>query len=375
MLKIAMITTCYQPVINGVVRMIELYREQLTALGHRVTIFTFGGPSDQDGEHTVRIPAVPLGKTGYYFRRRFPNHIIELLNQFDMVHCHHLFMGPELLADKLKPPIVYTNHTRYDLYTEVYLPLPKIIRKPVAKRLIRHLWSRNTAGCAAVIAPSQHVANVMRSFGVVVPIEVIHNGVQLANFTAAKPIGSLRPNRSLTGVYVGRLAAEKNILPLLDRLVEVCQQNETVRFRLVGHGPLHDACQRIIAKHQLDQQIILEGWVSKESIPSILASADFQVTMSVSEVHPLGIIEGMAAGLSTVAQFVYAMSECVGEAGLLAQNRTDWISGVHKLIDSAELRQTLGAKAKEQARKYAIEQTVLETIELYKKLMANRTME
>lgn len=366
MLNIAMVTTCYHPVINGVVRMIELYREHLTQIGHRVTVFTFGPPSPQDGRHTVRIPAVPLGKTGYYARFRFPKPIIEQLNRMDVVHCHHLFMGPELLAGRIKPPLIYTNHTRYDLYTAVYLPLPGVVSRPVANRLIGRLWPRNTAGCAGVIAPSNHIAAVMRSFGVTAPISVIHNGIELSTF--APTVTNNRPDETLTGVYVGRLAAEKNVRPLLAGLINVCHRNRNVRFRLIGHGSLYRDCQRKIAAAQLEKRIILEGWVPKAAIPSLLAEADFQVTMSVSEVHPLGIIEGMAAGLPTVALYDVAMSECVGSAGLLAHTAADWVKQVQALIDSADLRQTLGENAGRQAATYGIERTVAETVELYHKL-------
>ncbi|MFT5196938.1 MAG: 1,2-diacylglycerol 3-alpha-glucosyltransferase [Cellvibrionaceae bacterium] len=371
MLKIAMVTSCYHPVINGVVRMIELYREHLTALGHSVTVFTFGRPSPQDGTYTVRIPAVPLGRSGYYFTPRFPNKIMAQLNQMDIVHCHHLFMGPERLANKINVPIVYTNHTRYDLYTEAYLPLPSLImrknlRKKVAQRLINHLWPSNTAGCSAVIAPSENVAGVMRSFGVTAPIHVIHNGIVLADF---QKIQSHRTARPVTGVYVGRLAAEKNVPLLLDSLIEICLQNNQLRFRLIGHGPLHNACQQKITKYNLSHQIFLEGWVPKEEIPQFLAQSDFQITMSISEVHPLGIIEGMAAGLPAVVLANDAMAECVGGGALMAGSPAAWIEAVEQLAGSADLRHSLGSRAKQQAAKYDIGQTVSQTLTLYRALL------
>ena len=48
-MRIGMVTAVYKPVINGVTRMISLYKERLEDLGHEVTIFTLGDP-DPGGE-------------------------------------------------------------------------------------------------------------------------------------------------------------------------------------------------------------------------------------------------------------------------------------------------------------------------------------
>ncbi|MFK7805613.1 MAG: glycosyltransferase, partial [Anaerolineae bacterium] len=116
-------------------------------------------------------------------------------------------------------------------------------------------------------------------------------------------------------------------------------------------------------------QIILEGWIPKEDVPAILAQADFQITMSVSEVHPLAIIEGMAAALPAVVLADPAMAECVGNGALLAKTPAEWIEAVDKLSNSAELRRSLGVKAQQQAQKYDIKQTIERTIELYQSLI------
>ena len=61
-MHIGMVTACYKPVINGVTRMVALYKHHLEALGHEVTIFTLGEPDPAGDEPgVVRSPAVSLG--------------------------------------------------------------------------------------------------------------------------------------------------------------------------------------------------------------------------------------------------------------------------------------------------------------------------
>ncbi|MEM9774203.1 MAG: glycosyltransferase [Chloroflexota bacterium] len=367
MLKIGMVTSCYHPVVNGVVRMIELYREQLEQLGHKVTVFSFGPSSPQDDNQIVRLGGIPLGKTGYHWRPYFPASAIQQLNQVDVIHCHHLFLGPEMLPSRVQPPIVYTNHTRYNLYAENYLPIPiPTVRKWVAEQSIRRIWAKNTAGCTAVIAPSEHVADVMQEYGVIAPIEVIHNGINLSSF---KPIHQTSNRSQKMGVFVGRLSPEKEISNLIDGMIGACQQSANVQFKLVGNGPLRAHSQRQIDTAGMTKRIELYGWAAQEEIPNILAKADFQVTMSISEVHPLAIIEGMAAGLPGVVLAEGAMAECVGDSAIKADGRDAWISGVLELADSADLRASLRAKAIVQASNYNIDQTVKKTVALYQKII------
>ncbi len=71
-MRIGMVTACYKPVVNGVTRMVSLYKERLEALGHEVTVFTLGEPDPAGDEPgVIRSTAVPLGESGYYLSIRY----------------------------------------------------------------------------------------------------------------------------------------------------------------------------------------------------------------------------------------------------------------------------------------------------------------
>ena len=118
-MRIGMVSATYDPsVINGAVRMVTLYKQHLEALGHEVTIFTLGDEQEGDREaRIVRSPGFRLGDYGYFVGLRYSREAQMLLTEMDVVHCHHLLMSVEMAHRYARCPIVYTNHTRYDLYT------------------------------------------------------------------------------------------------------------------------------------------------------------------------------------------------------------------------------------------------------------------
>jgi 1,2-diacylglycerol 3-alpha-glucosyltransferase len=185
-MRIGMVTACYKPVINGVTQMISLYKQHLDDAGHEVTVFTLGEPDPAGDEPgVVRSPAVSLGDTGYYWSMRYTRAAQELMQQMDIIHCHHLYMSVEMAHRYGRCPIVYTNHTRYDLYMGTYIP----ISQPAADAVMRQIWPDLTDLADVVVVPSDSVRQVMLDFGVTRPMMVIENGVDLRPFhTPAHPL-------------------------------------------------------------------------------------------------------------------------------------------------------------------------------------------
>ena len=371
-MRIGMVTACYKPVINGVTRMVSLYKEHLTALGHEVTVFTLGD-ADPAGDEpgVVRSPGVPLGDTGYYLGFRYRQEAQARLRQMDILHCHHLMMSIELAYRYGQCPIVYTNHTRYDLYTGAYTPLPQA----AADAIMRQIWPELTDMCDVVIAPSASMQRVMETFGVRCPIEVIENGVDLELFRQpAHPLARAElglPQTGVVFVYVGRLAEEKNVAALLRQFALVWEWSPTASLLLIGDGPQKADLQQQAGQLGIDAAVHFVGAVPYAAIPNYLAAADVFVTASVSEVHPLTVIEAMAAGLPVVAVAAPGIVETVesGSSGWLTQRPEGGlaVAMVGMLHDDAR-RQQMGAQAQAASQRFDIRRTVQRTLELYEEM-------
>src|SRR5512147_444085 len=177
-MRIGMLADVYKPHISGITHYISLNKRYLEKLGHQVYIFTFGDEDYADDEsNVIRSPGLPILDTGYYINLQHSPRARKLLRTMDIVHVHHPFLSGSLALRYCKPraiPIVFTNHTRYDLYAQAYLPgLPDIIGETSLKAYMPSFCR----ACDLVISPSPGMREVMQRFGVDVPITVVPNGV------------------------------------------------------------------------------------------------------------------------------------------------------------------------------------------------------
>jgi glycosyltransferase involved in cell wall biosynthesis len=375
-MKIGLVTACYKPVINGVTHMVSLMKDYLEEAGHEVTVFTLGEP-DPAGEEpgVVRSPGIPVGDTGYYFGFRYSSHAQELLREMDIIHCHHLFMSVEMAHRYGRCPIVYTNHTRYDLYTGAYTALPQ----PAADAVMRQVWPDFTDYCDVVVTPSDSVRQVMLDFGVRRPIRVIENGIELDRFHRTEQAAARR-QLQIAGektrlIYVGRLSSEKNLEMLLAQFAIVQNIVPEIELILVGKGPAEKHLQKQARELDIADCVRFAGVVPYAEVPQWLAAADMFVTASLSEVHPLTVIEAMAAGLPIVAPASPGITDTVksGEMGLLSDYPDGGLAaGMAALILNPELRRQMGCAARDGSRLYDIRRTIEKTMTLYERLRQER---
>jgi glycosyltransferase involved in cell wall biosynthesis len=272
-------------------------------------------------------------------------------------------------------PIVYTNHTRYDLYTGAYMPLPQ----PTADAIMRQVWPEFTDYCDVVITPSKSVRQVMLDFGVRRPIRVIANGVDLAPLHNPPQL-SLKeqlaiPPEATVAIYVGRLSAEKNLETLLAQFAAAEEIAPTLHLIIVGGGPLADSLPKYARELGVGKKVHFVGGVDYEMVINYLAAADFFVTASVTEVHPLTIIEAMAMALPVVAFASPGIVDSVepNVSGFLSQHEQGGLAaGMVALAADADRRRKMGQAAKQSSKRFDIRTTIKQTLDLYEELRQTR---
>lgn len=375
-MRIGMVSATYDPtVLNGVLRMVSLYKQHLEARGHEVLIFTLGEAAEGDADHgIIRSPGLRLGDYGYYISMGYTRQAQQLLAQMDIVHSHHLFMSVEMAHRYAHCPVVYTNHTRYDLYTGAYTPLPQ----GAADAIMRQVWPDFTDLADTVIAPAESVRHVMIDFGVRSPIVVIPNGIELERF--ARPSAPYHkidlgwPPDALALAYVGRLAEEKNIAGLLRQFAAARARNPRLRLSIIGQGPQEADLHQLATALDLDESVRFTGAVPFDDVPNVLAAADAFVTASTSEVHPLTIIEAMAAGKPVAAVTSPGVSEIIvdGVTGCLAESEDGLCEAILGVTGDPIRLIQMGATAAESSHRFDIRYTIDLTLRLYERLLADR---
>ncbi len=96
-------------------------------------------------------------------------------------------------------------------------------------------------------------------------------------------------------LYVGRLAPEKNLEPLLDAFALLRADRPEVRLALVGDGPARAALESRAA-----EGVAFCGYLAGEELAAAYASADLFVFPSRTDTFGNAVLEAMASGLPVV---------------------------------------------------------------------------
>ena len=379
-MRIGMMADTYKPHISGITNHIELSQVYMEQAGHNVFIFTFGdlkGKAEADDSRVIRSPGLPLLDSNYYLSLRYSRSAKKALQAMDIVHVHHPFLSGRLAlyyCRQANIPIVFTNHTRYDLYAQAYIPL---MPEEISQGLLQAYLPSFCEAVDLVVSPSAGMKRILRELGVESPIEVIPNGVDLRRFNGARSMSRSKlgyRKDHLLLVYSGRLAVEKNLPLLLQCFAGVAQVLPHVHLLLLGAGlaQYEEELQARVAELGLTDRVRFTGLIDQEQLPGYLGMCDIFVTASVSEVHPLSIIEAMAAGLPILGIDSVGISDTVqdGKTGLLAtRDPASFTARMTQLCLDADMRKRMGQAAQQASSAYAIERTTRVMLRQYEKLL------
>jgi 1,2-diacylglycerol 3-alpha-glucosyltransferase len=115
------------------------------------------------------------------------------------------------------------------------------------------------------------------------------------------------------------------------------------------------------------------GPVAYDQMPRYMAMADAFVTASVTEVHPLTVIEAMAAGLAVVGINSPGIGDIVkdGVTGFLVpkEDIAMYTAMMIRMAVDTSSRQRMSQQARSEAQNYAIERTCKMMLERYERVV------
>ncbi|MDX1969709.1 MAG: glycosyltransferase [Planctomycetaceae bacterium] len=137
----------------------------------------------------------------------------------------------------------------------------------------------------------------------------IWNGIDLSDFEYHGPVAAP------IAISVARLSPEKDFPTLLRAVARAAATIPELRLKIVGDGPERGALERLSADLGLAARVAFLG--ERTDVPSLLKSAGFFVTASLTEGISLTLLEAMAVGLPVVATDAGGNGEIVvdGETG------------------------------------------------------------
>lgn len=132
---------------------------------------------------------------------------------------------------------------------------------------------------------------------------IVPMGIDLQTFQKAKPSSSLTKKYQLaefTILFVGRLMETKGVIYLLEAVQLLKKSGRNFTAIIVGSGPLETELKTFVSTHDLQKEIIFEGWVTPSKLPSYYATASVFVGPSLYEAQGLVFVEALASGTPVI---------------------------------------------------------------------------
>ncbi len=310
-LDIAFVTETFPPEVNGVAMTIGRLVHGMRERGHRVSVVRpRQGEADTGNEHEVPLPGLPLpGYPGLRFGLPAGRRLRKLWGQRRPDLVHVVTEGPlgwsaVNVARRLGIPVTSGFHTNFDRYS-VHYGLGWM--RPALAAYLRSLHRRTQA----TMVPTEALAADLAGEGIA-GVRVVGRGVDTRLFDPQRRSAELRASwlgeASSVGpvcLYVGRLAAEKN-LALVEKAFSAIQVwHPQARMMWVGDGPSRKALQEKHPDH------LFAGMRLGEELAAHYASADLFLFPSLTETYGNVVAEAMASGLPVIAYRSAAAAELI----------------------------------------------------------------
>ncbi|MFP5467782.1 MAG: glycosyltransferase family 4 protein [Gammaproteobacteria bacterium] len=303
-LRLAVVTETYPPEVNGVAVTVSRLIEGLLQCGHEIDLVrprqSAAGGRDVavDGLHEILmrgmpIPRYPQLRMGLPAKAALVSHWLK--RRPDIVHVATegpLGWSAVQAARKLRLPVSADFRTNFHAYSRHY-GLGWLNRTILT--YLRKFHNR----ADLTLVPTEALRQELALMGFE-RLGVVGRGVDTQRFDPAlrSPLVRARWGAAIDDpvvLYVGRLAAEKNLEMLIRAFQAMQQRRKNLRLVVIGDGPMADD----LATHCPDA--LLLGVQGGQTLAKSYASADIFLFPSRTETYGNVTAEAMASGLAVVA--------------------------------------------------------------------------
>ncbi len=320
-MRIALVSDTYLPQVNGVTTVVHRIAQTVRAAGHAVALvaprYPHGSVGDGGGQDDLRVPSLPFPPyPSIRLSSPFQRHVAHFLDRVapDLIHAATegpLGVSARRYALAHDIPLVTSFHTDFPRYARDY---GVGLLAPLVWRWLVHF---------------HRPARLIHTPGVAVRDELVRRGLRnTVVWGRGVDTRHFRPDRRTVGwrrwlagaddavivLHVGRLAPEKNLRVLVDAWNRARRcLGPRATFVIAGEGPESSA----VATHAPFARQV--GFLDRDSLAGLYASADLCVLPSRTETCGLVALEAMASGLPVIAANAGGLAESVGhdENGLL----------------------------------------------------------
>ena len=407
-MKIAIITSGFLPVIDGVTITGYSRVQQLSKKGHQVILFCpdysklahiYPDWQQYTGNILPGVTVVNLPSSVFFveFERNVAWHSYRILEQHlaefepDIIHVdepERLFVGFWRIAGlkyarQHHIPCVSFFRTNFIEYLEDFFPLPSPVLLSLqwlVKRLVLYVYNAYDLTLVA----SKITAQKIKQLGINNVYYGSFLGLEVHKFDSIEPqadffaqkYNSPELDHKIKLIFLGRLTPEKGWNFTLQNLAYILQKidKNKVAFLIVGDGELKAKISQTFK--ELTPYFYLFGRVAPDDVPSLLVNSDLHVTTSEKETRGLTILEAFTAGIPVLAPRSEGVRENIesGVNGFLYSpgDIEDFVEKLKTLIENDALRQQMGLQGKTSIQnKYTWEVTIDNLIKVWQQQIAS----
>ena len=275
-------------------------------------------------------------------------------------------------------PLIHPDKVVTTCHDVAFLRLPEAYdwlalryHKFAIKFVIRH--------AAKIISVSEFTKNELVEFFKISPgrIAVVPNGYDSERYKVIEDkeaVAKVLEKYKITEPYIlyaGRMELKKNTPGLVEAfgLLKKSSKFQVPSYKLVlvgqpGFG--YEKVIKAIADNDLQNDVIMPGWVGKHDLPHLMNGAAVFVFPSLYEGFGIPILEAMACGTPVVASGIPALREVAGEAAYLVDpySPENMAEGINRVLTDEHLREDLKIRGLERARQFSWERCAKETWEV-----------
>lgn len=210
-------------------------------------------------------------------------------------------------------------------------------------------------------------------------LSVIYNGFNNGLFKKISDTKSIAAVLNKYGIsrpylfYVGKIEKKKNIPALIEAFAIMRDRNREIRHKLVLVGDAfygYDEVHYLIREYNLDDEVLMPGWIDEKDMPYVYSGADAFVFPSHYEAFGISLLEAMACGLPIAASDAASIPEVTGDAGLLFDPCDIYAmaEAMKKIICEDSLRVRLASAGEKRSASFSWEKCASETLDVINSL-------
>ena len=307
-MRLCIVSETWLPEINGVAHTLARLSAELSQQGVTIDLVrprALPTPDEQTAD-SIQVPVnaelqvTPVSLPGYrgvQIGLATPKRLRQFMQAHKPDVVYLATQGPlgwaaRQAARRLGIPLIAGWHTNFDHYCGDY-GLGMLTW--MTRRYLRYFHN----ACALTLVPTQLQARALRLAGIQ-RVDVLARGIDSQQFMPSLRDPMLRQQWGVNdhqpvALYVGRLAAEKNLTLLQDAYQAMANVRPDMAFVVVGDGPARQQLEALLPNAHFT------GFIHQQALARYYASADIFVFPSLSETWGNVVTEAMACGLAVIA--------------------------------------------------------------------------